>query len=269
MIDVMPRARPSRRDALRVTALGLAAVTVGGCSGERLRTPWSPEPPEDGEARTLPPDTDLLEAALERVDRYRGLLERADPTSDGQRDRIALLGDLWGVQQERVGALLRLSGVEAGASATTGPASEVDAAATSAPDGAGSTRGPTLELADLGREVRSSVDTSVAEVARSTATNRPMLTSLAAQHAVSAALLGAAVEWPELAGPTGSAAVPVLGATRPAVFGLEVVAARSLGDERERYEAVLGPLRALNRTLTTLAGDAARSPRSATTSPSR
>jgi hypothetical protein len=97
----------------------------------------------------------------------------------------------------------------------------------------------------------------VRAAATSTPTNLAMLVSLAAQHADSAARLGAPVGWDPLVGPAGAAAVPVLAVTRPAVFGFEVLAARSLDDERARYERILDEVRSLTRQLTTLAGSAA------------
>ena len=260
MIGVMPATLPSRRALLRAGGLALAAATLTGCSGDRLRTPWSPDPSGDAPATSAPPDTDLLVAARGRVVRYRERLGQVAPESSGQRDTARLLEDLWATQQDRLDQMLILSGTalpEATTStqepaASTGAASGDRAASTSA--------GPGVPPLDLGRELRDDLADATREVGRSTATHRAVLVSLAAQHAVSAGLLGAAPEWPELAGPTGAAAVPVLATTRPAVFGLEVVAARSNGEERERYEQVLAAVQAATRSLTTLAGDAAPVP---------
>ena len=97
------------------------------------------------------------------------------------------------------------------------------------------------------------------ELSTATPANLLLLISLAAQHVASADRLGAPVRWDALSGPSGAAAVPVLAATRPAIFGLEVVAARSApgSEERADYEAVLQPLRGLTRQVSTLAGQAA------------
>lgn len=250
MIGVMPATRrPSRRAVLRGAGLGVvAALSVGGCSGDRLRTPWSPEPGED-ERASSPPDADQLLAAHARLVRYRSMLGAMATDSSSERDRADLFGELWASQQERVDGLLTLADV-ALPSATADDASVTTGASTAAP----------VQALDLGRVIREDLGTAVEQVTSASATHRAMLLSLTAQHAVSAARLGAEVSWPELVGPAGAAAVPVLAVTRPAAFGLEVVAARSSGDERERYEDVLGPVRSVNRSLTTLAGDAAPVP---------
>ncbi|WP_405040295.1 hypothetical protein [Serinicoccus sp. LYQ92] len=250
MIAVMPAA-PSRRAVLRLGGLGLAAVAVSGCSGDRRRTPWSPSPGVEEADPSPPPDTELLVAARDRVARYRTMLAGVTPEGSGQRAEVNGRQEVWPVQQERLETLLSLSGVE--------PAPADDAALTSAPEGGSSTGAP-VAVADLAQALLADLPTAFAEVARSTPTNRAMLTSLAAEHAFAAQALGADPPWPMLVGPAGTAAVPVLGATRPAAVGLEVVAARSGGEERERYESILASLQAITRTLTTLAGDAAPVP---------
>jgi hypothetical protein len=174
------------------------------------------------------------------------------------------LDQLWSTQLERLEQLIRLGGVpvpelvappvvdrpaddEAGTSLSDGAATSDPAVTTSS--------GP--EPVDVGRALRAQLPAVVREVATATPTNLVMLVSLAAQHADSAARLGAPVDWKPLVGPAGAAAVPVLAVTRPAVFGLEVLAARSVAEERERYERMLDEVRSLTRQLTTLAGRAA------------
>lgn len=105
--------------------------------------------------------------------------------------------------------------------------------------------------------MRSATPAFVKEISAATPTNLPLLVSLVGQHAASAERLGAPIGWGALAAPEGAAAVPLLAVTRPAIFGLEVLAARSLHEEREAYEGVLEGVRAITRHLTTLAGDAA------------
>lgn len=259
-------AGPSRRSLLHGGLLGLAALTLSACSDGAPRTPWSPDPDvEDPLPENLPPDGELLLLARERLHGYQGLLAQVGPRSAAQRSVLRHLTSMWTEQQERLEQLLTLAGVELptladtpdqgagdGASATTAGDGTDDAASTSA--------APGLDRTVLGEAVRADLPTALAELARSTATNRAMLTSLLAQHAESARLLLSAVEWSPLVGPVGTAAVPVLQATRPAVFGLEVVAARSRGEERDLFESVLDPLRRITRALTTLAGDAAPVP---------
>lgn len=253
--------RPSRRTLLRGLVLGGAALMVAGC--EDVGTDREPSPtdgvvPDD--PTTWPDDSELLIAARQRI--HEHLLSLAEV--DVPRGARAL-DDLWQAQIERLGQLITLGGVplpdlvtpdrvgrpvddEAGTSAS-GPDAGDDASATTGPPGP--------EPVDVGRALRAQLPTVIRETATATPTNLALLVSLAAQHADSADWLDAPIDWDPLSGPTGAAAVPVLGVTRPAVFGLEVVAARSSGDERSAYETVLEELRSLTRQLTTLAGDAA------------
>lgn len=257
----MSRAHPSRRAVLD-GALGLTGIAgvalLAGCSGERTGNVWSTTPPVEAEDRTTrPPDTDLILAARERLHGYRTMLSAARPETGSEERRSRAVGELWATQQDRLEQLIQLSGMTLPAlplddgAAVTGAVAD-DAAATTSRGGPG--------VAVLAVRIRDDLPAVLDELARSTSTNRPMLTSLAGQHTDAAALFGAPVDWPALAGPTGAAAVPVIAATRPAVFGLEVVAARSVGTERARYESVLQPVQSLTRQLITLAGEAAPVP---------
>lgn len=98
---------------------------------------------------------------------------------------------------------------------------------------------------------------ALAEVSTASSANLALLTAIAGQRGGLAMRLRSGPDWPELAGPTGEAAAAVLEAFRPAIYGFEVLAARSSGDYRTKYERPLGPLRRLTRSLTELAGDAA------------
>ncbi|WP_202879588.1 DUF4439 domain-containing protein [Serinicoccus kebangsaanensis] len=248
----MPSGPPSRRALVRAGLWVTVAGALTGCSGDRLRTPWSPDPGEEERSGPQPPDLALIRSARERLRTYSGALEQVRPT-DHQESLVRSLGDLWSVQAERLDALLVALGSPA--TQTSDPTS-----GTAGPDAASSTTGAALDALEVGRLLRGDREAVVADLAGSTATNRAVLMSLAAQHLLSADRLGAGSTWPALSGPTGTAAVPVLSATRPAVFALEVVAARSGGEERESYESVLAPLRGVTRSLTTLAGDAAPVP---------
>ena len=291
----MPSTGPSRRALLRAGVLGLASVgLLTGCSDDGVRTPWSPEPTVDEEeaARRMP-DGDLLLRARERLAGHRATLSRAQTRSAEEQATVASLAGLWQVQQERLEQLLVLGGIPLpeldveiltpsppdtatgdGADTTADPAPRTaaaseDGSATTGPDGSALT-GPGSDAAErtatgprpraMGEQLHADLPEVLEDLSRSSTVNRAMLISLSAQHAESARLLGAPVDWPPLVGPVGTAAVPVLARTRPAVFGLEVVAARSRGDERERYESVLAPVRSVTRALTTLAGDAAPLP---------
>lgn len=260
----MPRA-VSRRALLRVLAGVGAATLLTGCDEDLARTPDSPTDavhPDD--PATWPPDTQLFIAARQRVHGYRLALEVVTGR-DRTRERLARL---WLAQQERLELLITLAGVPlpdllddpaltaaaADSSSSTSTAAGGDTGGpTSAP--APKATGPRAE--ELGRVLRSDHTQACRELSTASATNVPTLASLVAQHVASAAWLGAPVEWGGLEGPAGAAAVPVLAVTRPAVFGLEVVAARSREKERADYESVLEPLRSVTRQLATLAGAAA------------
>lgn len=302
MIPVMPSTGPSRRALLRAGVVGVVALGLAGCSGDQIRTPWSPDPTVDEEeaARRMP-DGDLLLRARERLAGHRAALSRVQTDSSEARATVLSLVGLWQVQQERLEQLLELGGVELpeleveildppvvdeapadeaartaddaaagaseeagsegaasggeesgdGGSATTGPGAGADGATQTA-------TGP--DPRTVGEQLRADLPGVLDDLSRSSSLNRAMLVSLASQHAESARLLGAPVDWPPLVGPADAAAVPVLARTRPAVFGLEVVAARSRGDERATYESVLDEVRSTTRALTTLAGDAAPLP---------
>lgn len=248
----MPAIASSRRGLLRVGAWAGACAVLAGCSGERLRTPWSPDPTAAPDGGREAPDLALLQQARDRVERYRMLLARIAPPG-GRRREAEELDELWQLQAGRLDLVTTALRGEAEATASS------DTSAATGDDAASSSGRP-LDLLDVGRQVRDDLPSVLDGIGRSTPVHRPMLLALAAQHLASAERLGAATDWPALVGPVGTAAVPVLATTRPAVFALEVVAARSGGEERETYESVLADLRSVTRSLTTLAGDAAPVP---------
>ncbi|GGK62036.1 hypothetical protein GCM10011509_08060 [Ornithinimicrobium pekingense] len=243
-------------------------MVLTGCDDlqtDRVVSPTDGVEPDD--PATWPADTTLLIAARQRIHGYRlGLRLVGD-----EEGTAAELEDLWRQQQERLELLITLGGVplpdllddpavtlpdSTGSTGSTGAA-----ATTAAPD---EDDGEDEEqdrptASDLGRVLRDDRTEACRDLSTATPTNLLLLASLTAQHVASAAWLGSPVEWGPLPGPSGAAAVPVLAAARPAVFGLEVVAARSApdSDERADYEAVLVPLRGLTRQLSTLAGQAA------------
>lgn len=261
----------SRRALLRSGGLvGLAAVLAAceGPEGPDSSSPTGTVEPDD--PTTWPPDTTLLIAARQRVHGYLAALEVVEVPSG----RASRLRDAWGAQLETVEQLVTLGGVPLPAPPTDPPvtAPPDDTARTTAPaddaarttgagDGADRTAGPARPPAErLGQVLRADVTEALRDASTATPTHLAMLVSLAAQHAASARELGAAVDWPPLAGPRDAAAVPLLAVLRPAVFGLEVLAARSRGEERDDYEAVLEDVASLARQLTSLAGRAAPVP---------
>ncbi|MGC5583980.1 hypothetical protein [Ornithinimicrobium sp. W1665] len=261
----------SRRALMRAGGLtGLAALLTAceGGDGPDSSSPTGTVEPDD--PTTWPPDTTLLLAARQRVHGYLTALDLVE-VSTGRRSRLAAA---WGSQLDTLEQLVVLGGVPLpappaepvvtaapdAAARSTGPADDADRTSGAA-DGDASTAGPPRAPAErLGQVLRGDVSDAVRDASTATPAHLPMLLALAAQHAASAQELGAAVDWPPLAGPQGAAAVPLLAALRPAVFGLEVLAARSRGEEREDYEAVLEPLAGLTRQVTSLAGRAAPVP---------
>ncbi|SOC55085.1 protein of unknown function [Ornithinimicrobium cerasi] len=263
--------RPSRRSVLRGFVVGGAAVLLAGCEGEdQARDPSPTDGVVPDDPQTWPDDSQLLIAARQRV--HLNLLAL---TEAGVPDSAEALVGLWETQIARLGQLITLGGLplpelvsppvgqrplddEAGRSATgDGGEAGGSTATTSSPDDASATTSPGVTPQDVGRSLRAQVPVLVREVATATPTNLALLVSLAAQQADAAAWLGAPVDWAPLAGPEGAPAVPVLAVTRPAVFGLEVLAARSRDEERATYEGILEEVRSLTRQLTTLAGAAA------------
>ena len=262
MILVMP-ARPTRRSVLLGT-LGLTTLLVAACEEDR---PDGVRPTGEVDAedpRTWPADTQLLISARQRLHGYLLSVDQVALPS-GARGLPAT----WEQQRARLEQLITLGGVPLPAlldAPAVSPSAD-PAPTTSAPDdggattdGAGATASTRQEADVLGRVLAEDVSDAVREASVSTPTNLAMLCSLAAQHGASAGLLGASVPWPPLAGPAGAPAVQVLAVTRPAVFGLEVVAARSRGEERASYESVLRPLVVVTRQLETLAGETAPVP---------
>ncbi|AXH94930.1 DUF4439 domain-containing protein [Ornithinimicrobium avium] len=270
----MPRA-VSRRAVLGALVGVGGATLLAGCDEQDPRTPLSPtEGVRADDPATWLPDTQLFIAVRQRVHGYRLALDVV-AGRERTRDRLA---ELWRVQQERLELLITLGGVPlpdllddpAVAGPGDGTSAPADGSgdrgvdgttATGGADAEGSTStgaGPARPDAEvLGRVLRRDHTEACRELSTATATNVPTLASLAAQHVAAAAWLGAPVPWGEMAGPSDAAAVPVLAVARPAVFGLEVVAARSRDEERADYESVLEPLRSVTRQLATLAGAAA------------
>lgn len=260
---------PSRRLLLRGLVLAGATMALAGCDEAAGRLPPSPTAGvEPDDPQTWPPDTELLISARQRVHSF--LL--AAGAVAGATGRMRQLTRLWGTELSTLEQLITLGGVPLPelrrAPVTDAPADDEAASTSSSSSGSASGPGPDdssstsdearkIKPLELGRALRRAVPDFVAEIASASPSNLALLTSLVAQQAASAELLGAPVDWSPLVAPEGAAAVPLLAAARPAIFGLEVVAARSRGEERAKYEQVLDGVRALTRHLTTLAGAAA------------
>lgn len=264
----------TRRSVLAGIGVGVGAALVG-CTGddspsvstatpgpERPEEPAEPEatdPPEEADATAA--DAATLVAALERAislaDRCRAIVGAQGQDERAQARVQAGLDD-----QVRV-----LTNVlEAGEIALPTPAPAPDTATSTSPGGDGesttATAAPdevaTAALRALGSDLLADVAPAALEtLATLSEVNLPMLLSLTAQRGAAAAALGQTPQWQELAGPTDGAAASLLEAYRPAIYGFEVLAARSGGDERASYETVLTALRAMTRQVTQLAGDSA------------
>ncbi|TQM97196.1 uncharacterized protein DUF4439 [Ornithinimicrobium humiphilum] len=249
----------SRRALLRAAALTGGALVLAACED----TPADRVSPTDGvepdDPATWPADTALLISARQRLHGYRlGLEAVGTGSSSVAKD----LDRLWRAQQERLELLVTLGGVPLPELADRPAVTRAADTSSATADPSDATSSPTADApkaSDLGRVLRADRTEACRELSTATPANLLLLASLTAQHVASAARLGARVEWEPMGGPAGAAAVPVLAAARPAVFGLEVVAARSAAgsDERAAYEAVLEPLQGLTRQLSTLAGAAA------------
>ncbi|WP_256842453.1 DUF4439 domain-containing protein [Ornithinimicrobium cryptoxanthini] len=283
----------TRRSLLAVMGAGLGAVLVGcdsePTSPEATATPGPTQPDEPAASPAQPADTEVLLLALARA---RELADRCRAITGAEGAARAMQAQVQGSLDEQAQVLadvLRAGNVAVPEPTTPSPTPQDpdratttstptgDAAtATSAPgdastgdDGATGdaeerTSGPSpaaqaaQALQQLGRAALDDVSpaalNALAEVSRA---NLPMLIALTAQRGAMAHLFGQEPSWPDLTGPTEAAANNLLNVYRPAVYGFEVIAARSHNDERAAYRTVLGPLRTFTRQLTELAGKAA------------
>lgn len=255
---------PWSRRALLATLACASAGVLTGCedqTGDDIQVS-----PTDASGRPIPSqaaDVPLLLAVLQRT---RDLVVLGRDLGPGPQS--ALLGEVQaahGQQADVLARLLQAAGVDPG-SASIPP--DDGAANTSAPvpgdegDSATSTASPVAPRRERVATLVASLPHDLTKVrlralSEASAANLPMLVSLHGERAAAALLLGAPVTWPTLTGPTGARTVGVLAALRPAVYTLEVTAARASGPERERYETALAPLRQLTRQVTELAGPAA------------
>jgi hypothetical protein len=87
-----------------------------------------------------------------------------------------------------------------------------------------------------------------------------LLSAVTVQRAVAATQLGGAVAWPPSTVAPRAAAPDLLAAVRSVVYGFEVVAAQSSGEQRARAVAVLTTLRVRSAQLEVLAGRDAPAP---------
>lgn len=98
---------------------------------------------------------------------------------------------------------------------------------------------------------------AIGAVARGDDTNLPMLGALLATRGAAAAVLGRPTAWTGDGGPSAPVAVALLNAVRPAVYGLEVVAAKTPLKDRATVRATLTPLYGARAQLEAVAGSQA------------
>lgn len=251
--------RWSRRSLVAALACGAAGVLTA-CDGD----PGADVEvgPTDGAGlpiRSRAADVPLLLAVLQRT---RDLVVLGQDLGPGPGSPLLREAQLAHTEQADVlERLLRAADVDLG---TGSPAAEEAASTTSSsPADAGATGtapAPSREqhIAVLRAELSDDVDPDrLRRLTEVSGANLPMLVSVHGERAAVALLLGARLSWPPLTGPSGAATIDILAGLRPAVYTLEVAAARSAATERERYETALASLRRLTRQVTELAGPAA------------
>ncbi|MGB3762565.1 MAG: hypothetical protein WA966_05020 [Ornithinimicrobium sp.] len=201
------------------------------------------------------PDLAVLQATLSRT---RDLIRIGPANRDEERTRSVRATRSALVTQE--GVLAKMVQVGGGPAADDGSAS----AAPPSSDGASTTSGtggafdPEVWAEAL---ARSSLEEKIRdELSGVTGPNLPTLMALHGQRVAAARLLGASGTSGAVRGPSGAGAITVLAGLRQAVYGLEVLAARSSADEQEAYHDALSALRGPTRRLTELAGGAAPAP---------
>lgn len=251
----------SRRAALRLGGAALLG-TVAACSeaapGPGPPTPsgttnpsvptgtTAPDPlPEPARLPQVADEAALL-AALERTRAVRGLASGVGGLGPGAARALRETREGLALQEQVLVQLLEAAEV-------TVPVPDPppdDSSVTSAP-GARS-------LAELAEALAADVTPgALSDLASVSTDNLALLVSITAQRGAAAVVLGRASTWAPLRGPTGAQAVPLLRVLRPAVYALEVAAARSGGQERDGHERALRVLDGLTTQLTPLAGAAA------------
>jgi hypothetical protein len=250
----------SRRGVLVAGGLGvLGALT--GCGvhleDDAPRIPFVP-------TRQPIADEAALLRARSRAQELREDAEAADGPPTGLPARLA---GLHTEQASTMTALLQGLGVPLPRHPTT-PSSGVPSprhstSAVQARPSKGSTkrRARVSVLQALARaERRDATAQALARLSDVSPTNVALLASLAAQHHAAARLLGAEPHRPRLAGPSRDLAARLLDSARAAVYGFEVITARTPIDGRKAPAATLQALQSLTDTLERLAGRSASTP---------
>ncbi|MGB3829827.1 MAG: hypothetical protein WA962_13725 [Ornithinimicrobium sp.] len=236
---------PVRRRAVLVGLLAGPVIAGTACSperGDQRVGPTGSDEPLPVPPPTLAPDMPVLIATLART---RELVRASTAASGPDADAtVAASATAFGTQEQVLTQMVQAAGDDADESASTQePTPDRDVEA----------------ITDL--VVEYSLDDSISrELLTVSRVNLPTLMSLHGQRIAAARLLGAPVTLPALRGPQGPGAITMLAALRQAVYGLEVLAARSVQDEREGYREALSALRGPTRLIAALAGAAAPAP---------
>ena len=258
----------TRRSALAILSIS-GATLLSACSDSGL----SDAPgPSDGLGPTREPDPAVsadvpdAEVLLATLTSTRAALAACSTVADTASQRLTRV---CAVIEKQHDVLVRL--IEAGSldfddratatslpgdeAASTGELSEAEASAVAKARVEAEAEAETTVASVLAEQSTgaSIVDALIAV----SPTNLPTLMALHGQRAAAAEILGAAVTWPEVAGPLGPGAITVVAGLRQAVYGFEILVSRSTKKERETYSAALRPLREASRTVTELAGEAA------------
>lgn len=224
----------TRRAALIAGTAGVLGLALGGCS-VRLE---DDAPALPGlETRGPAPDQDLLLASWRSLQSLSAL---AASVPAGDSVWIAPIASAHRAQQDR------LAGLIAGLGVTPSPGAPTVSAAT----------GGTAEALRTA-EMRLIPGSDLAAVAAGQSDNVPMLTSILAFRAAASTVLGTT---PAIAGartPSGQVAVHLLAAVRPAVYGLEIVAARTPAKQRDQVRDTLKAMYGARSRLEGAAGSAA------------
>ncbi|AKU16473.1 DUF4439 domain-containing protein [Luteipulveratus mongoliensis] len=215
--------RGTTRRAVVAGVLGLTgAAFLGGCSVRLER-----DAPDIPGLKTPdpPPDQPVLLATLADLRR----LHTAAEATPGEGARLAAMHQ---AQADRLAAVVAGLGITA--PTTTSPATPVLGSA----------------------EVAFAPGARVADIARASTTYVPMLAAVLASRGAAGQSLGQAPVWPAARMPS-ALAVSLLAAVRPAVYGFEMIAARTPSKERKPVRATLKQLYAARSSLEAAAGAAA------------
>lgn len=243
----------------RAVLLGLGTGALSALAGCSVRlehdAPHLPFVP------TLEPAPDQA-ALLAALHRARSLRASADRAGGAPQGLPAQLAALHGRQVQTLEQLLRADNVPIPAAPTPPVTPSAKGTATSTKATKATKAAKVAKAAkELGvLEAGAVTSTSLARLAEVSSANLGVLGTLLAQQAAAGTLLGHAPAWPVITGPTRDPAAALLTATRSAVYGFQVLAARTPLKQRGVATTTLTTVRSQSDTLETLAGTSAAPP---------